>query len=108
MSLKILGQSDPVVDTLTTIYTVPASKETVCSTLTICNRGTSAATIRVAARPAAGAISDEMYIYYDVIIPANETMASTIGISLATTDDVQVYTDVATVSFTLFGNEDDA
>jgi len=107
MAKKVLGQADPTAATLTTLYTVPASKEAVTSTLVICNRDITATTIRVAVRVAGGAIQDEDYLYYDLEIPGNETFATTIGITLATTDVVSVYATLATVSFNLFGSEDD-
>ncbi len=106
MSKKVLGQSNPSAATLTTLYTVPASNESVVSTLTCTNRDSATAcTIRVAVRPAGAAISNEHYIYYDLEIPANETFATTIGITLEATDVVSVYTDNATMSFSLFGDE---
>lgn len=105
MAYKVLGQSNPAATTLTTLYTVPSNQESVASTLTICNRGSTAATVRVAVRPAGAAIADQHYIYYDLVIPANETFAATIGLALDETDIVSVYTDLATVSFGLFGVE---
>lgn len=102
---KVLGQSNPLAATLTTLYTVPASTEAITSTLTITNRSAVAATVRVAVRVAGGVIADEDYLYYDLLIPGNETFAATIGLTLAATDVVSVYTDNATVSFQLFGQE---
>ena len=107
MSYKALGQSSPVAATLTTLYTVPALKETVVSTLNICNLSTVATTVRVAIRPAGAAISDEHYILYDLVIPGNETFAKTDGLTLATTDVISVYAELATISFNLSGNEQD-
>lgn len=107
MSQKVLGQSAPSAATLTTLYTVPSTTETVVSTLTICNRSATATTIRVAVRPAGASISDEHYLYYDLTIPGNETFATTIGMTLATTDVVSVYALLATVSFSLFGQDTD-
>lgn len=101
----VLGQANPVAATVTTLYTVPAATETTVSTLVICNRSTIASKIRVAIRVAGAVLSDEQYIYYDLEIPGNETFASTIGITLETTDVVSVYTENATVSFNLFGTE---
>ena len=103
--IKTLGQSNPSAATLTTLYTVPASTSTVCSSLTICNRSSTATTFRVAVRPAGAAISNEHYIYYDVTLAGNDTFIATIGISLATTDVVSVYATLATLSFNLFGIE---
>ena len=102
---KNLGQSAPSAATLTTLYTVPASTEAVTSTIMICNRSAVATEARVAVRIAGASIADEHYIYYDLLIPGNETFAATIGITLATTDVVSVYNTLATLSFNLFGTE---
>ena len=104
MAYKTLGQVAPGATTATTLYTVPSAKSTVCSTLTVCNRST-AATYRVAVRPAGATLADQHYLIYDSAIAANTTDLLTIGITLATTDVVTVYASSANVSFSLFGNE---
>lgn len=103
--VKILGQSNPSAATLTTLYTVPALTSTVCSSITICNRGAIATSFRVAVRPAGAAISNEHYIYYDVTLAGNDTFIATIGMTLATTDVISVYATLATLSFNLFGQQ---
>jgi len=104
-TLKVLGQSNPSATTLTTLYTVPSATSAVCSTLVVCNRSSTATSFRVAVRPAGASISNEHYIYYDVPIAGNDTFCATIGISLATTDVVSVYATLATLSFSLFGQQ---
>jgi hypothetical protein len=103
----MVHQSAPAAATLTTLYTVPALKETVCSTLSICNRSSVATEIRVAVRKAGAAIADEHYVYYDLTIPGNETFKDTSGMTLATTDVVSVYATLATISFNLSMTEND-
>jgi hypothetical protein len=105
MTLKVLGQQNPSAATATTLYTVPGTKQAVCSTLAICNRSATATTYRVAIRPAGAALSNEHYIAYDVAIPGNASEYLTLGISLATTDVVTIYATLATLSFSLFGDE---
>jgi hypothetical protein len=102
---KVLGQLAPAATTLSTLYTVPAATSAVCSTLVIANTGTSATTARVAIRPAGESLAVKHYILYDVLIPANDSTFLTLGISLATTDVVSVYANLATLSFSLFGTE---
>jgi len=84
---------------------VPAATPTACSSIVVCNRSAAATSFRIAVRAAGAAISNEMYLYYDVAINGNDTFVATIGISLATTDKVDVYATLATLSFTLFGTE---
>lgn len=103
--LKVLGQSNPSAATLTTLYTVPALTSAVASSIVVCNRSSTATSFRVAVRPLGAAIADEHYNYYDVAIPGNDTFIATIGITLATTDVVSVYATLATLSFSLYGQE---
>ena len=104
-TLKVLGQSAPLVTTLTDLYTVPAATTTVVSSIVVCNRSSTATSFRVAVRPAGAVISNEMYIYYDVTIAGNDTFVATIGVSLGATDVVSVYATLATLSFSAYGQE---
>lgn len=104
-TVKVLGQSNPSATTLTTLYTVPAATSTVCSSLSVCNRSSTSTSFRVAIRPSGAAISNEHYLYYDVTIAGNDTFIATIGITLAATDVVSVYSTAATLSFHLYGQE---
>lgn len=102
---KVLGQSSPLVTTNTDLYTVPSLTQAVGSTLVACNRGAAPVTVRVAVRPAGAALANQHYIVYDTTVNAYDSFYLTIGIALATTDVVTVYTNTATVSFSLFGSE---
>lgn len=102
---KVLGQSAPSATTDTTLYTVPASTSTVVSTLSIANRGASAATYRIAIRPAGAALATTHYIAYDASVLANDGILLTIGMTLATTDVVTVRASTADLTFNLFGSE---
>jgi glucose-6-phosphate dehydrogenase assembly protein OpcA len=104
-SYKVLGQQNPAATTATTLYTVPASTQTVVSTLVIANQAASAATFRISVRPAGAAQTNAMYLAYDVTVGANDSTALTLGITLATTDVITVYASSATLSFTAFGSE---
>jgi len=105
ITYKVLGQSNPAANTNTTLYTVPSATSAVCSTLVICNQAASAATFRIAVRPAGAAIATPQYISYDTNINANDSITMTIGITLATTDIITVRANTTTVSFNLFGSE---
>lgn len=102
---KVLGQSAPSATTATTLYTVPAATSAVCSTLSVCNRNSSSATFRIAVRPAGATLADQHYMVYDAQLAANDSILLTLGIALATTDVVTVYSSTATTSYTLFGSE---
>jgi len=102
---KVLGQSNPSATTATTLYTVPASTNTVVSTISICNQAGTSASYRIAVRPAGATLAAQHYLAYDIALAANDTTALTLGITLATTDVVTIYASSATLSFSAFGSE---
>ena len=102
---KVLGQSAPSATTDTTLYTVPASTQAVVSTVSVCNRGTTAATFRIAVRPDGASIANQHYVAFDVAIDANSSIPWTIGITLGDTDVITVRASSANLSFSAFGSE---
>jgi hypothetical protein len=104
-ALKVLGQLNPSATTLTTLYTVPALTSTVVSTLTVCEQNGVATNFRVSVAVAGAANNAKQYLYYNAPIEANETLALTLGITLATTDVLKVYAGTANLSFNAFGAE---
>lgn len=105
MAKKVLGQSNPAATTATTLYTVPASKEAVVSSISICNLASSSATYRIAIRPAGAGLANQHYLAYDVTVGAADTTIITVGITLATTDVITVYASTANLAFSAFGDE---
>jgi glucose-6-phosphate dehydrogenase assembly protein OpcA len=105
LTYKVLGQVNPSATTNTTLYTVPSATSVVASTLNVCNQASSAATFRIAIRPAGESIAAKHYIAYDTSVPANDSVSLTIGITLAATDVITVYASTTTLSFNLFGSE---
>lgn len=101
---KVLGQSNPLATTLTTLYTVPSATSTVVSTINVCNFGVST-TFRVSIRPAGAAQQNYHYLYYDIPVNANDALSLSLGLTLAATDVVTVYAGTATMAFSLFGAE---
>jgi hypothetical protein len=102
---KVLGQQNPSATTATTLYTVPSSTSTVVSTIMVTNQGAAAATFRIAIRPAGEALANKHYIAYDVTIASLDSVAVTVGLTLATTDVITVYSSTATMSFSAYGSE---
>lgn len=105
MAKKVLGQSNPSATTATTLYTVPASKEAVVSSISICNLASSSATYRIAIRPAGAALANVHYLAYDVTVGAADTTIITVGVTLATTDVITVYASTANLVFHAYGDE---
>jgi hypothetical protein len=104
---KVLGQSAPSATTATTLYTVPSSTYAVVSTITIANRATGGATYRIAIRPNAASLANQHYIAYDASVPANDTVALTLGITADAADIIEVYASSGDLSFNAFGSEID-
>jgi hypothetical protein len=102
---KVLGQSAPSATTATTLYTVPSATQAVVSTIAVSNRAATAATYRIAIRPAGATLANEHYIAYDSSVAANDSTMLTIGITLAATDVITVYASTANTSFSAFGSE---
>lgn len=102
---KVLAQANPSATTATSLYTCGSTLGAVVSTITICNQASSAASYRVAIRPAGATLAAQHYVAYDVALAANDTTALTLGITLANTDVVTVYASSATLSFSAFGSE---
>jgi hypothetical protein len=102
---KVLGQVNPAATTATTLYTVPASTQTIVSTLTVTNQTATAGTYRISVRVAAAADNAKQYLAYDVSLPGNASDTLTLGVTLGAADVITVYASAATFSFNAFGSE---
>jgi hypothetical protein len=102
---KILGQSSPSATTSTDLYTVPPATSAVCSSVSICNRGATQTTFRVSISQGGAAITNKDYLYYDVTLAGNDTFIATIGVTLAATDKIRVYSGSSNLSFQVWGTE---
>jgi glucose-6-phosphate dehydrogenase assembly protein OpcA len=102
---KILGQSAPSATTNTNVYTVPSATQAVISTITVTNRANTAATYRIALRPNGDTVANQHYIAYDATVPANDTIALSLGLTIGAADIVTVYASSANLSFGVFGSE---
>jgi hypothetical protein len=105
IAYKILGQVSPAAATTATLYTVPGSTQAVCSTLAICNVGNTSTTYNVQARISGASTSTAQYIVFNSPVSANDTIFLTVGMSLAATDVIMVYSPLANIAFNLFGSE---
>jgi hypothetical protein len=102
---KTLAQSNPAAATLTDAYTVPGATQAIVSSITIANRSATPTSFRVSVAIAGAVDANPQYIAFDVAIGGNESIALTLGITLAATDVVRVYATLATLSFNIFGVE---
>jgi len=102
---KVLGQSNPSATTATSLYTCPASTQTVISTITICNQAAVSGTYRIAVRPNGATLAPEHYVVYDASIQANTTAAYTLGLTIDASDVITIYASASTMSFNAYGSE---
>jgi hypothetical protein len=101
---KILAQSGPVATTNTDLYTVPASTQTVISTLTAVNRSSSVTTsYRLAIVPAGGTLGNEHYIAFDAPLSPLDSATISVGITLGAGDKIICYVSAENVTFSVFG-----
>jgi hypothetical protein len=105
ITYKVLGQASPAQNTLVDLYTVPTGNSAVVSTITVCNQNTINVVFRIAVRPGNAAVESKHYISYDTALPALDSIALTLGITLAATDVVGVLATSANVSFNIYGSE---
>lgn len=105
-TLKTLAQAYPAASTLTDAYTVPTGTAAVISSFTACNQSTSDTTFRLSVAVAGAADTPSQYLFYDLALPAKDTYRDVLGITLAAGDVVRVYSASGTVSFNLFGAQE--
>ena len=103
---KVLGQVKPSAATATTAYTVPASTSAVISSINICNTSsTIAESVNISIRIAGAAADDKQYIYEGLLLQPAESVNAVLGVTLATTDVITVYSVGGYASFNIFGSE---
>jgi hypothetical protein len=101
---RILGQITGSVATAS-LYTSPAATQTVVSSLVVANRGTTNNTYFIAVVPSGSVLGVEDWLAFNVPISGSDSTALTLGITLATGDQVQVSGLANSGSFNLFGSQ---
>jgi hypothetical protein len=105
-TLKRLGNCDVSATTNTALYQVPPATTVVVSTVAICNRNASSVKIRLGHTLGVySAITVGEWIYYDVTIPAYDTLTMTVGVTMGTSNSLVAYSNTANVGFTAWGTE---
>lgn len=103
MPSGVLGQAALAVATNTTVYTVPSGM-VASFNINAVNRGSSAATVRIAIASSA-APTDAEWIEFDASIPANGVLERT-GIVAHGAERVVVQASTANVSVNVYGYEE--
>ena len=106
INYKVLGQISPAANTSNTLYTTPASTNTVISTINICNLDSVNRTFRLAVVKSGDTLQNKSYIAYETALPASDSISLTLGITLSSNDSVLVYANsTANIAFSAFGSE---
>lgn len=105
---KVLGQASPANTSNADLYTVPAGKQTVVSTLQVANVNLEEALVRVFVRIAGATAAASNAVAWDVSVPRNSVLALTTGMTLGPGDIITVRSSVANaLTISLFGSEID-
>lgn len=119
-SYKVLAQNKvttggtPVV--LYTATPTGSTIQTIVSTITVCNTGSTSSTYRIAVVPSATSQSDaqaittlgtdlKYYLVYDAVVAPRETVSYTIGLTVDTYDKILINSGNTGVVFNAFGSE---
>ncbi len=104
---KILGQVVPDGTAVSTLYTVPASKGAVISTISISNRSQGEVKFRIALVPSGEQLSGQHYISYNAPCSGQDSTFITAGFTMEAGDYIVVFAENNQLSFSAFGMEID-
>ena len=103
---KILGQSNPTANTLTTVYTVPATNSAVISTITVANlSGTENTRYKLAVVRSGQNIANNNYIAFNTTVLSHDSIALTLGLTLAANDSIRANVETSNIAINVFGSE---
>jgi len=103
--LKILGQSNPLANTLTTVYTVPSLNTSIISSITVCNVGTDNSRFSLAIVPSSLQANTNSYIAFNTTVLGYDMVHLTLGITLGANDRLQANVQTSNISINAFGTE---
>jgi hypothetical protein len=98
-------QGTAAVETFGTLYSTSASATAVLSTIAICNTASTSATYRIGIMGSAGTPSASQWLAFGALVPANDTIALTLGVTLGNSQFVRVSSSANTVTFSAYISE---
>lgn len=101
---KILGQITGSTSVTSSVYTVPAAKSAVVSSVILANRSSTSSTYSLAVIPSGSSLDVKNWIALGVPISGSDSTALTLGVTLATGDSIQL-NGLSTGSISVFGSE---
>ena len=105
ITYKILGQLNPSANTISTVYTVPASNSAVISTVVICNQAVNSAAFSLAVVASGDSPAAKNFLNFQTPVPGNDSITVTIGITMAAGDTIRANVTSSNVSVGVFGSE---
>jgi len=105
---KRLGAINPSANTQTNVYVVPAATSAVVSSITICNQSASNASFSLALMDASQFSSPApaaTFIVRGATVPAADTIVLTMGLTANANSVFVANTNLANLSFSMFGSE---
>jgi hypothetical protein len=102
---KILGQNQPLPNTLTAVYTAPPGKTVVSSSITVCNTGPYVDYISISIAQSGAADNPKQYQYYNHELAPYSTFVATIGVTMSSNDVIRCKSTTGMTAFTALGLE---
>jgi CDP-diglyceride synthetase len=98
-------QGTAAVGTYATLYNTSASATAVISSILVANTASTAATYRIGIMGSAGTPGNSEWVAFGALVPANDTIALTIGVTLGNSQFVRVSSSANTVAFSAYISE---
>ena len=102
---KILGQAAPTANVLSAVYTCPSLTQAVISTITVCNQNPSNISYSIAVANNGAADSNAQYLIRGGVVPAADSGALTLGLTIDASDIIRANVSNSNVSINIFGSE---
>jgi hypothetical protein len=100
------SQVFPGANTPVALYTVPAGRGSLSSTLNVCNTDGAATTFTIRVKVSGAADADAQFLYHEEPIEPHETFEITRGLVLTDGDVIEVESANGFVAFQRFGTEE--
>jgi hypothetical protein len=91
--------------TYNTLYTTPAATQAVISTIVVTNQASSDVTVRIGMDDTAGTPGASEWLVYDAVVAGNDTVALTLGVTMAAQKFIRVSSSADTCNFSAFLSE---
>lgn len=103
---KVLGQALSIAGVRVPLYTAPMARQTVVSTITLCNQSNAAVTVGLSVHPSGLSANAKHHLLEGYSLAAKDTLMLTIGLTLGELHTISILSDSASVSATMFGAEE--